>query len=192
MYAEPVPVWLGTEDGETPFVEIYPDWASPGSVPPLARCRLPCGFQMQRGRYRIRVLETPDTLDGERSVSIDGTSRLVITPRDRAKRTTGLVLGIGGAIAVVAGIALMIHGSSEANNNCNQSNCTYVWNTESTTGGILFLAGAIMTPIGWVMFGKSARPAIDVEHPGQAARPMRYVGFVGLPGGGGLGAKFAF
>jgi hypothetical protein len=194
VYSEPVPVWLLTEDGETPVVEIYPEWANPGSVPALARCRLPCGFQMQRGRYRIEVLETEDTLGGSRAVSVDGPVRLVITPRDRAKKTTGLVLGIGGAIAVVTGIALLADGASHVPAVCDSSgSCTRDWNTEMSTGGLVALAGAIMTPIGWVMFGKSLRPAIDVEHVGAASRrPVRQIGIIGLPGGAGLGGTFTF
>jgi hypothetical protein len=148
---------------------------------------------MQRGRYRIEVLETADTLGGNRSVSVDGPSRLVITPRDRTKKSTGLVLGIGGGVAVVVGVALLLHGSSDVPATCDSSgSCTRPWNTEMTTGGFVALAGAIMTPIGWVMFGKSLRPAIDVEHVGVAARPIRQIGIIGVPGGAGLGGTFAF
>jgi hypothetical protein len=148
---------------------------------------------MQRGRYRIEVIESEDTLSGSRPVSVDGPVRLVITPRDRTKRTMGLTLGIGGAVAVVVGIALLAHGSSEVPATCDsQGYCSRDWNTEMTTGGLVALAGAIMTPIGWVMFGKSARPAIDVEHVGMAARPTRQIGIIGLPGGAGLGGTFTF
>jgi hypothetical protein len=148
---------------------------------------------MQRGRYRIEVLETEGTLGGSRSASVDGPVRLVITPRDRAKRTLGLTLGIGGAVAVVVGVALLVDGASGVPATCDtQGYCSRTWNTEMTTGGLVALAGAIMTPIGWVMFGKSARPAIDVEHVGMAARPTRRIGIIGLPGGAGLGGTFTF
>jgi hypothetical protein len=194
LYAEPVPVWFSGEDNEQTLVLVYPDWATPGSVPPLAQCRMPCGFQMQRGRYRIEVQETEDTLGGSRPVSIEGPSRLLVTPRDRGKRTAGLVLGIGGIVAVIAGLGIIVH--SVANSRYVSSDCSGEWcsrwNSESTAGLLVFVAGCAMTPIGWVMFGKSFRPAIDVQ-PARAARvPTGRIGLVPLRGGAGLGASFVF
>ncbi|HVW27565.1 MAG TPA: hypothetical protein VHC69_19505 [Polyangiaceae bacterium] len=193
-YGAAVPVWLTGEDGESADVEIYPDWATPGSVPPIARCRLPCGFQMPRGRYRLAVAETPNTLAGSRPVVIDGASRLVVTPRDRGTRTLGLVLGIGGIVAVVAGIGLMADGfhsyyTCDLDGPCTR---TTSFSGEAGAGLALFLAGAALTPIGWVLFGKSFRPAVDVEHPGVGSAPRARVGVVPLRSGAGLGGSFVF
>ncbi len=192
-YSEPVPVWFQGDDGERAVISLYPEFATVGSGAPLASCRLPCGFQMQRGRYRVAVAETESTLPGSRPVSIDGPSRLTITPRDRAKRTTGLILGIGGAVAVVAGIGLMADGLGRAFRFCDSStNCDSGNGAEFGGGLLLFVAGAALTPIGWVMFGKSFRPAIDVEHAMQASGPRGTLGLVGVPGGAGLGGTFVF
>jgi hypothetical protein len=194
-YAAPVPVWMTGDDGEVASVALYPEWAAPGSVPPIARCTLPCGFQMPRGRYRLEVAETPNTLGGSRPVTVDGPMRLVVTPRDRTKRTMGLVLGIGGIVAVVAGIGLIadgLHTYYACNVNTDVCVHTSTFSNEAGAGLAVFLAGAAITPIGWVMFGKSFRPAVDVEHAGAAAVPRARVGVVPFPGGAGLGGSFVF
>jgi hypothetical protein len=184
------------DEGEVANVALYPEWVAPGSAPALAHCTLPCGFQMPRGRYRLEVAESPNTLGGSRSITIDGPSRLVVTPRDRGKRTMGLVLGIGGVVAVVAGIALMADGVSTYYR-CDLNGggpCTQVasFSGEASAGLAVFLVGAAMTPIGWVMFGKSFRPAVDVQHPGAAAGAGFRVGVVPLRSGAGLGGSFVF
>jgi hypothetical protein len=196
VYGDAVPVWLDSEDDTRPLVQIYPDWASPGSVPPLAQCQLPCGFHMQRGRYRIQVEETESTLGGSRAVTIAGPAHLGITPRDRSKRTLGLVFGIGGIAAVIAGAALFIDGS-RTYRNCDIDgicNDNYRFGGESSAGVVMLLAGAALTPIGWVMFGKSLRPAIDVGPAAVSAQARRpKFAIVRLPGNGtGLGASVAF
>jgi hypothetical protein len=191
-YGGAVPVWMVGDEGETALVSIYPDWTSEGAVAPLASCHLPCGFQMQPGRYRIQVAETETTLRGSRPVIIEGPSRLTITPRERAKRTAGLVLGIGGIVAVVAGIGLMIDGTHQQR--CNGDFCRELeFDAEAGAGLAVFLAGAAITPIGWVLFGKSFRPAVDVEHGAPTAyAPYGRLGLVGVPGGAGLGGTFVF
>ncbi|HEX4338420.1 MAG TPA: hypothetical protein VH062_21085 [Polyangiaceae bacterium] len=192
---EGVPVWMTAEDGETALASVYPEWAKPGTVAPLFTCQLPCSLRMERGRYRIEVAETESTLRGNRPVTIEGPSRLVITPRDRSTRSVGLGLGIGGVVAIVAGTVMII---VDITNNLRVSCDGDFCDRQSSTGGLatagllLALGGAVVTPIGWVMFGKSFRPAIDVENGVQAAAPRGVLGVVGMPGGAGLGAKLTF
>jgi hypothetical protein len=194
-YTAPVPVWMEGDEGEVANVALYPEYVAPGTAPPVAHCTLPCGFQMPRGRYRLEVAETPNTAGGSRSIVIDGPSKLVITPRDRGKRSMGLVLGIGGIVAVVAGIGLMADGVSTfyvCNNTLDGCIQHTSFSTEAGAGLAIFLAGAAITPIGWVMFGKSFHPAVDVLHPGMAAAYRPRVGVVPMRGGAGLGASMAF
>jgi hypothetical protein len=194
-YTAPVPVWMTGDDGEVATVALYPEYVAPGTAPPIAHCTLPCGFQMPRGRYRLEVAETSNTLGGSRSILIDGPSKLVVTPRDRGKRTMGLVLGIGGIVAVVAGIGLIADGvhtvyRCDSSGFCDSRVTTF--SGEAGAGLALFLAGAAITPIGWVMFGKSFHPAVDVLHPGMGAALRPRIGVIPLRGGAGLGGSFVF
>jgi hypothetical protein len=175
------------DDGETANVALHPDWAARGSLPPVAHCTIPCELQMPRGPYSLEVLESPRLAGGSRPIVIDGRSRLVVTPRDRSMRTAGLVLGISGIAAIVGGIGLIADGLKAE---CRGDVCSSSSSTEAGVGLAVLIAGAALTPIGWVIFGKSFHPGVDVEHPGAATTSRARVGVVPLRSGAGLGGSF--
>jgi hypothetical protein len=190
-----VPVWFEGSDGENPLVEIYPDGVEPGTVPALARCHLPCGLSMARGRYVIHVAETADTLGGSRSVAIEGRSGVAITPRDRMKRTAGLVLGIGGLVVGIVGAALYADGYARAPQPylcAEHTVCSPSWNAEQIGGFSALIASLALMPIGWVMFGKSFRPAIDIAPAQVGTGPGSHLALIGSRGGARLVGEFVF
>jgi hypothetical protein len=190
-----VPVWLDSDDGEKPLVDIYADGTQPGRTAALARCRLPCGFWLRGGQYFIQVVETSDYLGGGRWVSVVGPTRLAITPRKPMKRTLWLVLGIAGAVAVTVGAGLFIDGDERLppSRLCAEHVvCSPSWTAEMIGGLLTFAAGAAATPAGWVLFGKSFRPAIDVRRPTVGSSSRSHVGLIGLPGGAGFGGEWMF
>lgn len=192
---ETVPVYIVTDSDEHVVVGVYPEWMKPGQGPPLARCTTPCSLAMQRGGYRFDVEATDTVLEGNRVVGIGAPSRLVVTPRHTAQRTVGLVLGITGSVAVLVGSVLVLVALNDTNScaldgfDCSR---TVAHPSEAIAGALLVLGGAVAAPIGWVLFGKSHRPAIDVEPFRTSRRITPEVGVVPMPAGLGLGMGFKF
>ena len=126
-------------------------------------------------------------------MDIDGPARLVVTARHRAKRGGGLVLGIGGIAMTLAGIGVIAEASDLSPTNCDvYGRCQTDATAAASMGLALMLVGAAVTPIGWVLFGKSFHPAIEVQHLQSGTEPAAHLGFVGFPGGAGLSGTFAF
>jgi len=195
VHVQPVPVWFEGSDGENPLVEIYPNGVKPRTVPALARCRLPCALSMARGRYVIQVVETADTLEGSRSVAIDGPSSVAITPRDRMKRTAGLALGISGLVVGIVGAVLIADGDARAPQPyvCSEHTvCSPSWNAEQISGFSALIASLALTPIGWVMFGKSFSPGIDTARAQVDTALRGSFGLIALQGGARLVGEFVF
>jgi hypothetical protein len=190
VYGAPVPVLIVGADQERLPVSIYPEWAKAHTVPPLARCYAPCTLQMQRGAYRIAIDETGTTMAGDRVVTVDQASRLVVTPRSPSQRTAGLILGIAGPVLLIAGAIIAIEGAAT---DCLDEFCdNRRWTGKETAGVIMMLGGAAITPVGWVMFGKSFRPAIDVQPGRPVAKLAPAVGLIPVRGGLALGGGMSF
>lgn len=102
------------------------------------------------GRYRLHVAATGSTREGTSTIHIDRASRLEVSPRGYVGRWIGLGTAIVGMGGMLAGVALL---SSGGNN---------IPDSRLFTGVGLFMGGAALTPIGWVVFGKSFRPSVGV------------------------------
>ncbi len=130
---------------------------------PVVRCPDRCLVYVPPQKYWLSVSEGSETLAGRRQVNVDGPSRLVVEPRSKSDRSTGLAMGIGGIALVVVGSVAMLAGAIQSIDNVDNPD------NHSNDGGNLvalglagFVAGAILTPIGWVQFGRSA-PGVQTE-----------------------------
>jgi hypothetical protein len=130
----------------------------PRTRAPLAYCVGACQAALVPGRYRFFVHESPGLRAGGRNVRIDHASRILITPSSEAKRSTGLALGIAGPAMMVVG-AFMFLSSISLDGSEGRGD------RDAGTGlaGLgLMVTGIALTPIGWVMFGTSLRPKVEV------------------------------
>jgi hypothetical protein len=150
-----VPIWI-TSEARGPTYELR----LPGSESTVFFCRSQtCAAYVPSGEYEVYVSPTGDYAEGKRRVKIEKPSQLVIEPRDASAHTTGLVMGIGGTVLAVMGFTTLLVA---ANKPCDATSCdderaTLIW---LGLGGLI--AGAVLTPIGWVRFGKSFRPGVQV------------------------------
>lgn len=125
---------------------------------PLFRCVGQCLSYVAPREYFVAVEASDEHVGGRRKVSVSGPTELWVTPRSQSTRNTGLGLGIGGIVAMAGGALLAVAGLQRE--------------LEGREGGTLItlglsgmVGGAVLTPIGWVMFGRSA-PAVE-------SRPLR-------------------
>jgi hypothetical protein len=165
------------------LVDLYPGEARVGEGPPIARCEAPCQAHLPRGRYRLYVHETASTESGSRVITIADASTLEVDPRSSSQRGQGLALGIGGILMVAGGIVLLLaSGPLYCVDTCKP---TPVRHPDYAIDGLMLLiAGSAVSPIGWVVFGKSFRPAVDVLPsgttqgravlPGSPERPLTF------------------
>jgi hypothetical protein len=163
-------------------VRIYPPGAKPGRDPAIESCRLPCEVQVRPGRYLIQVVETRKSLGGEREVTTSKPSTVVVSPGDRSTRSTGLVLAVSGLVSLAVG-GTLIATSSRADSEGGGPGML--------PGLLLMLAGAVLTPVGFVVYGDST-PGVRVIPEQSASAPRARVGIVVAPGAVALSGNFVF
>ena len=121
---------------------------------PFVVCPAPCTVMVPPGEYWVSVNETTESLAGTRRIRVDGPSLASVEPRARADRETGLTLGILGIVMIFGGMGAML--ASVPNDRSGEVDTA--WMLTGITGVI---GGLIMTPIGWVQFGRR-NPSVEV------------------------------
>jgi hypothetical protein len=160
VWTPPVlPVALHTSEPGM-IVELYAPDQKPEREVPLVRCQTPCLAQIAPGSYRVYVHASGDNLRGSRVINIEEPSHVTVTPSTEGDRGLGLGLGIGGIAAIGVGVVLLFVELIDSIG-CIDSDCSDHANF-AIPGLVLVVGGLVATPIGWVMFGKSFRPAVDV------------------------------
>jgi hypothetical protein len=157
-------------------------------------CDGSCRLDVPPGRYRLRVIE-PGGRRTERTIRIREPEKLIVGPVNDSTRTTGLVMGIIGSVMVPVGIYMMINGASQSAYNSLDGEPNDNDGPQIVLYGLMvFITGAALAPVGWVMFGRSGRFTLDRESLyDQDASVSRFTLGIGpLRGGGQLGAAFTF
>jgi hypothetical protein len=128
---------------------------------PLAFCTGACQATIVPGRYRFYANATAETRSGGRDMDIVDASKILVSPRSEAQHSTGLVLGIAGPALMVLGAAVFL--TNIANTYQEDGSGSSSGRAEGALAGVgLMLGGMVLTPIGWVMFGTSFRPRVEV------------------------------
>ena len=153
--------------------------------PPIERCVTPCKETIPRGRYRLSIRETSESLAGTRSVRLERDGELMISPAARSTRTLGLVLGIAGATMLVGSLAAL--AASGPGTSCDGATRCGSGALEVLVIG-LALPGIVLTPTGWILFAATYRPGANLKPTG----PTASVGVLPLAGGGGLSGTLVF
>src|SRR5205814_3933793 len=91
----------------------------------------------------------------------------------RSTRSTGLALGIGGVASIAVGSMVYLTSVSSVHGEG--------LGAAGPAAILLFVAGVALTPIGFVMYGNTFKPGIDVEPLGSATTRRSRLGVVALP-----------
>jgi hypothetical protein len=165
-------------------LEIEPVGAPEGSAV-IRRCMGYCTVRVPPGVYSVYARSEDDEEPKRHSFSTQQSSRFVLDPGNRGLQAAGLTLAISGMTAVPIGMFIVLLASSTV---CDYDNCDTQAQREALRGGwIATLAGAVATPVGWVLFAKSRprlKPIDESEHGAAEPSTEVRVGVVGL----GLGA----
>jgi hypothetical protein len=140
--------------------KVYLEKSKPDRDAPIATCPGNCRVFLAPGTYRFLVTETESTLKGSRVIDVTGPMAIDFDPDTRTQRSTGLVMGIAGPIAMLVGFGILLgdglHDEYDERDDDEAGR---------TVGGLLLIGGLAATPIGWVMFGRSFKPEYEVRHP---------------------------
>jgi len=145
-------------------IAIYPEkpvrleLQIPETGQPVAFCQGPCTAYLPPAKYRLYVHPGPDTRAGGRVVHVPGPSALLVKPRSEGSYTGGLAMGIAGSAMILLGGATIVTTLDRTSSEDDDRNQVLV-----PMAFVAILAGLVLTPIGWVRFGKSLRPAVNVE-----------------------------
>jgi hypothetical protein len=96
-------------------------------------------------------------------VDISGPSTVRVDPDTHAHRDGGLALGIAGPILMLVGMVALLGNecwecSAEERERRNDER-----RVPNTLAGVGLIGGLAITPIGWVMFGTSFKPEVEVD-----------------------------
>lgn len=200
-HAQPAPGWypaqypahVSIQAAPNTELEVVPAGAPAGSTA-VARCAEYCDFWTLPGKYTLYALDHSTGQRRDLSLRIKQSSRFVYEAGDDDARTTGLVLGIGGSVATVTGVLLMMPALMSSM--CHDTNCTSNAERDAATAGLVVLvAGLITTPIGWTMFAHNRARLKRFDEGAQRATetPNLRLGVVGVGLGGlGLGGVATF
>lgn len=171
----------GPQPGVSVRVEGIPAGTSvrierPGADEIVVDCVDACSTVLDPGRYRLRLRNAAgETIDTQ---TANVTRPVVFHPTgaDPARAVTGLVLGIAGSALVVSAVVSLGIGFM-CDDNCGPA---------AIYGLAGLVTGAIMTPIGWVMFAHNRRPFRPEILKGEeaASPPAIQLGIVPRLGGG--------
>ncbi len=156
--AQPAPA--GPHHGRFPIVvegELEEATYSLGyeNQPPFVQCGAVCSLYAYPAHYELSV-RGQGVLPGSASFELTRPSRVQVSPMTEGKRTLGLVLGVAGVALLAAGTTLFLMGNAEG------SQRNGLPNGPTLIGVPLFFAGAALTPIGFLLYGRRS-PSVDVE-----------------------------
>ena len=149
----------------------------------IARCVGGCWLSLPSGDYKALFYDQSGA-EHEFNFSVEGPGGIEIEDANPDTASTGLVFGIVGSALVVGGTVLMTAGLQHA---CLMAECPNQQNSEAGLflgGFVAFVAGAVMTPIGWVTWARNRHPRLH-EDPTAikvAVVPNRDGAFLGLSG----------
>ncbi len=83
---------------------------------------------------------------------------MFVKPRSEGMRSSGLALGIAGSSLIV--FSMVTLATTLGDGHYEHDDRDQVLIPMALVG---LVVGLVLTPIGWVRFGKSLRPAVDVE-----------------------------
>jgi hypothetical protein len=169
---------------------------------PLVGCGEGCRVRLPQGRYRLQVAGPPgsDVRTSDKTVELRNDSVLRVDPPSSSSRSAGLGIGIAGASLLLVGSTLLFLGLPHPDETCvnaatGQSSChSHGTNWAIWTGAGMMVAGAIMTPIGWVTFARNQKPRVEVTSGGRQPSDagLWRLGPTRIGAGWGLGGTVGF
>jgi hypothetical protein len=191
-----VPVRLTGSDRRLKF-KLYSQAKGMNRKLAIFVCRNPCQVLLPRGEYRVHVTGGPEHADGERVIDVADATSFYFSLPDRATKNAGLGIGIAGTAMLPVGLFILF--MTAWGDSCYHCSVDERRNREAPAGIYIGLGiaavGAVLTPVGWVMFGSNRKPRVK-EAPVATRRPARAprfaIGAAPISGGAAAGVWGTF
>jgi len=151
----------------------------------VAECPGQCSLLVWPGAYTLHAFDASGR-ESAGALSVDGPRLFVVTPPSTAARSAGLTLGIVGIVAAGLGLVTwVVECGGDSGASCDTGQARAV----ATASLLALVAGAVMAPIGWVMYAKNHELRIESRLSGGGSNVASQVawasvGVVPFPGGG--------
>lgn len=146
----------------------------------IARCDNRCVVHVPRGTLEVHLYDRDGALDGTQSFDIDAASHVVIEPSSTGLAGVGLLAGFAGSAAFLVGSLPCVFSSMAEP-------------ADGAKGGQVgcsaMFIGMIAAPMGFVLYGRTRSPSVDVS-PLQPSRVR--AAFAPSSGGGMLSVRVDF
>ncbi len=195
--APPSPVSIIVQ-GDTPGLkyEIWPESVDASRAAAIDEKSI---YRAPPGRFRLRVWGAGRAFEHavETGVEIQKDSRLLVHPASDATQRWGIALGVAGVALDLIGPMLVVEGMMTSFANafgCSSRACADGRSGGAVTSGLVMtVVGAAISPLGWILYGTNSEPTVKVERLAMA-RPVLSlrVGPAPVARGFGLGGWMAF
>jgi len=162
-------------------------------------CANPCRVMLLPGEYRVEVSGDPQHVDGERTIQVKKDSTFDFSLPARSAKTAGLALGIAGTALIPAGlyVAFLADSAASCYDSCDHGRQQDPRLPPGVYVGLGMMAvGAVLTPVGWVIFAKNRRPRFEeralVGTRKELRTPPLGIVAVPVPGGATVGLSGRF
>jgi hypothetical protein len=195
---EVVPVTLSGDDPWLRF-EVYSYAPEADPKVPIFVCRNPCRMRLPLDQYRVRVTGTAEQVGGDRTIAVTRPSRFRFSLPERSAKNAGLAIGIAAPAVAITGLYVAI-AAYYSEYSCSDCRPAEERRREIPAGVYVGLGvaavGAVLTPVGWILFAANGKPRFR-EHPRVAARrparaPRFGIGAAPIAGGAATGVWGSF
>jgi hypothetical protein len=155
-------------------------------------CGNPCRVRLRRGEYRVLVSGGPDQVSGARAIRVVGESDFAFSLPARSTKNIGLGIGIAGPAVALTGLYIIVfaHEDPACRDSCEEGKQRRA-PTAAYIGLGVMAAGAVATPVGWMLFASNRKPRFRerslVSTRAEARAPRIGFGAAPVPGGAAAG-----
>ncbi len=150
-----ISVHIGSVHAGTSVALERTDDDSDGQGRVVTQCFDDCEAVVDPGSYRLRLVASDGQTIGTKSVRIRKPMSFHVLDTSPRAATTGLVLGIVGAVLAASG--LVVFGTAALGSMCEAENCGSTPRWVPVYALISIPVGVIATSIGWTMFAQNRR-----------------------------------
>lgn len=122
----------------------------------LGWCRNACWMYLRPGRYRVEVAGAGGVAAGQRTFRIEGPALVGVSPSSQTAGWTWLGFGLGSTVLLIVGVFATL-GYVGNHDDEGEDPTPPAWMP------VTALTGLVMTPLSWIMFGRTSKPGVNVE-----------------------------
>jgi len=123
----------------------------------IARCIGQCTLALPLGTYELRLYTDKGEPDGTTGFTVSNPGNLEVRDAKEGDATIGIAMGTGGIVLMLGG-TLLLFSSLCISDSIDTKGCPNGSDSRALLGLSALLVGAVITPIGWVLYAHNNEP----------------------------------